>query len=207
MQVRKEYTHEQIVNVARMLFLRDGFNKTSMRDIANGAGIGVSNLYNYFESKDELFRHILTPLIKEMDSMIRDHHDANKLKEFVRYVKGESDEMMKEHVRSYMRLIRNMHDELELILYKAQGSSLENYIDDYTDKCTRQIVTFMDEFKAQYPDYGISCQEFTYHIHTVWMFNFISEVIKHKLNTKEIEKAVEDYIYFEYHGWRKLMNQ
>ena len=30
----------------------NGYAKTSMRDIAAGAGIGVSNIYNYFKSKD-----------------------------------------------------------------------------------------------------------------------------------------------------------
>lgn len=43
MQVKKDYTHEQIVEIAKRVFLRNGYSKTSMRDIAKGAGIGVSN--------------------------------------------------------------------------------------------------------------------------------------------------------------------
>jgi AcrR family transcriptional regulator len=34
-----------------------------MRDIAKGASIGLSNIYNYFNSKDEIFRHIVAPLM------------------------------------------------------------------------------------------------------------------------------------------------
>ena len=48
MQIKKEYTREQIVTVAKGVFLKKGFAKTSMRDIAKGCGIGVSNIYNYF---------------------------------------------------------------------------------------------------------------------------------------------------------------
>jgi AcrR family transcriptional regulator len=56
MQIKKDYTHEQIVVVARGIFSKKGYAKTSMRDIAPGVGIGVSNIYKYLKSKDELFR-------------------------------------------------------------------------------------------------------------------------------------------------------
>ncbi|MBS7363391.1 MAG: helix-turn-helix transcriptional regulator [Paludibacteraceae bacterium] len=52
MQIKKEYTCEQIVEVAKKVFLKNGYAKTSMRDIAKGAGIGVSNIYNYFKSNE-----------------------------------------------------------------------------------------------------------------------------------------------------------
>ena len=52
MQIKKDYTREQIVEIAKRVFLKNGYAKTSMRDIAAGAGIGVSNIYNYFKSKD-----------------------------------------------------------------------------------------------------------------------------------------------------------
>lgn len=52
MQIKKEYTCEQIVEVAKKVFLKNGYAKTSMRDIAKGTGIGVSNIYNYFKSNE-----------------------------------------------------------------------------------------------------------------------------------------------------------
>lgn len=38
------------------------------------------------------------------------------------------------------------------------------------------------------------------------MFGFISEVIKLNLSADEIKRAIEDYIQFEFTGWRALMN-
>ena len=43
MQIKKYYTREQIVEIAKRVLLKNGYAKTSMRDIAKGAGIGVSN--------------------------------------------------------------------------------------------------------------------------------------------------------------------
>ena len=55
MQVLKEDIRSRILTVARQQFERKGYVKTSMREIAELAGVGVGNIYNYFTSKDELF--------------------------------------------------------------------------------------------------------------------------------------------------------
>ena len=206
MQIKKDYTREKIVEVARREFLLKGFAKTSTRDIAASAGIGVSNIYNYFKSKDELFRHIVAPLLSELERMMHEHHDVNDQDQFARYAQGDGDEMLTDHVKEYMRLINNHRDELKLLLYQAQGSSLENYIDEYTEACTQLVMAFMNDFKRKYPHFSVIHTPFTYHIHMVWMFSFISEVIKHQLTADEIRNAIEDYITFEFTGWRALMN-
>ncbi len=206
MQIRKDYTRDQIVEVAKQVFLDKGYAKTSMRDIAAGVGIGVSNIYNYFKGKDELFRHIVAPLLAELERMMHEHHDVNDQEQFIRYARGD-DDMLADHVQAYMKLINNHRDELKLLLYQAQGSSLESYIDQYTEDCTQQVLVFMNELKRKYPQFSVIHTPFTYHIHMVWMFSFISEVIKHQLTADEIKAAIEDYIAFEFSGWRALMNR
>ena len=205
MQIKKDYTREEIVVAAKREFLKNGFAKASMREIAKHSGIGLSNIYNYFKSKDEIFRCIVAPLIMKMKEMLLEHHSVKYHEEFLKYANGESDGMMTEHVQKYMELISHYRDELELILFKAQGASLENFIDDYTDMCTKQVLTFMDSFSKKYPSYSTVKSTFTYHVHTVWMFSFMSEIVKHKLSPKEIENVIEDYILFEYEGWRRLL--
>ena len=207
MQIKKENVHDQIAIAAKEVFLRKGFMKTSMHDIASDADVCVSNIYNYYRSKDELFRYIVMPLIAEMEGMLREHHNTRYHDQFQKYADGGSDEMMMEHMQAYIRLIGNHQDEMKLLLYKAQGSSLENFIDEYTEECTRQVVVFMEDYKRKHPQTGMVRTPFTYHVHTVWMFSFMLEVIKHQLTPAEIENAVEDYVHFEFIGWREIMNK
>jgi len=49
-------TDEQIADFAWQQFCKYGLNKTTMSDIANGAGISRQSLYNRFQNKDELLR-------------------------------------------------------------------------------------------------------------------------------------------------------
>lgn len=63
MQVLKEDIRGRILTVARQQFGQNGYSKTSMREIAELAGIGVGNIYNYFTNKDELFREVVRPVV------------------------------------------------------------------------------------------------------------------------------------------------
>ena len=45
---------KEIFDASVHLFLEQGFHETSMREIAEAAGMGKSTLYDYFESKDEI---------------------------------------------------------------------------------------------------------------------------------------------------------
>lgn len=45
---------KEIFDASVHLFLEKGFSQTSLREIAEAAGIGKSTLYDYFRSKDEI---------------------------------------------------------------------------------------------------------------------------------------------------------
>jgi len=47
-------TRQTIVDTAMRLFRRDGYDRTTMRGIASGAGVSVGNAYYYFASKEHL---------------------------------------------------------------------------------------------------------------------------------------------------------
>ncbi len=50
----KQATRRRIVEAARRLFGRDGFDATATRDLAREAGIAAGTLFNYFPTKEAL---------------------------------------------------------------------------------------------------------------------------------------------------------
>ena len=62
---------EAILVAATAIFLRYGFKKTSMDDVAQTAGVSRQGLYLYFETKDGLFREALQYLVSHMISTAR----------------------------------------------------------------------------------------------------------------------------------------
>jgi AcrR family transcriptional regulator len=50
----REQVRTQIFHAASKLFIRNGFHETSMRQIAEEAGMGKSTIYGYFPGKEEI---------------------------------------------------------------------------------------------------------------------------------------------------------
>ena len=74
MQVLKEDIRGRILTIARQQFEKKGYSKTSMREIAESSSVGVGNIYNYFASKDELFREVVRPVLCALEAMLQEHH-------------------------------------------------------------------------------------------------------------------------------------
>jgi AcrR family transcriptional regulator len=56
---RGEATRARLIETAYALFLKKGFHGTSLRDIAEGAGVAVGGIYNHFQDKEEIFAVVL----------------------------------------------------------------------------------------------------------------------------------------------------
>jgi len=54
-----ERTRQVIEEAAYALFLKQGFSATSMRQIAELAGVALSGIYNHFANKDEIFQDLI----------------------------------------------------------------------------------------------------------------------------------------------------
>lgn len=54
-----ERTRRAVMDAAYRLFMEQGFHATSMRQIADRAGLALGGIYNYFRGKDEVFVAVL----------------------------------------------------------------------------------------------------------------------------------------------------
>ncbi len=59
MRVKSEARRQAIIEVAKDAFIRQGFENTSMSEIASRVGGSKATLYNYFSSKEEIFAAVM----------------------------------------------------------------------------------------------------------------------------------------------------
>ncbi|MDP2237415.1 MAG: TetR/AcrR family transcriptional regulator [Bacteroidales bacterium] len=64
-------TKDLILEEARKVFERFGFNKTSMADIATAARKGRRTLYTYFTSKEEIFRAVIDTEVSKLGEILQ----------------------------------------------------------------------------------------------------------------------------------------
>jgi AcrR family transcriptional regulator len=61
---KRDLNRENILKIAREIFSKYGFKKTTLDDIANAVRKGKSSLYYYFKSKEDLFQAVI---LKEVE--------------------------------------------------------------------------------------------------------------------------------------------
>lgn len=54
-EAKKNLLKEKILTAAREIFLSQGYEETTIGQIAEKAGVGLGTAYNYFKSKEEIF--------------------------------------------------------------------------------------------------------------------------------------------------------
>lgn len=63
-------TRARILDTASALFTEQGYDKTSLREIAERVGVTKAALYYYFPGKDDLLRALLEPLMSMQVEML-----------------------------------------------------------------------------------------------------------------------------------------
>lgn len=58
-ELEKARIEHKLMECARELFIRYGIKKTSVEDLAKGAGIATGSFYRFYQSKEELFFDLL----------------------------------------------------------------------------------------------------------------------------------------------------
>ncbi len=80
-QTKGERTRVQIEDAAIELFMENGYHGTSMRQIAEHAGLALGGIYNHFKSKDEIF-----------EAIIVDKHPYKRILPFILEAEGDTME-------------------------------------------------------------------------------------------------------------------
>lgn len=118
----KDEVKEAIVNVARHIFSRFGFRKTTMDEIAIASRKGKSSIYYYFASKEEIFKAVV-------------EKEASIMKQELVNAKNETDspaEKLKKHVLVRMRNMEKLAN-----FYSAIKDDYLGHL-DFIDKIRRK---------------------------------------------------------------------
>lgn len=74
-----DYNQSSILDAAKKLFLQNGIHKTTMDDISHAADCSKATIYVYFQSKDDIYYHIvleyMTALRNSIESYLFDTKD------------------------------------------------------------------------------------------------------------------------------------
>ena len=161
----KDEVREQLVQAARQVFVRFGYKKTALDDIAREARKGKSTIYYYFKSKDDIFKAVIDAeaeiRAKTIDGQISMLEDPQlKLKTYI-YVRmltlkkvGNYYEAIKNDLLDnlyFVNSFRSNHFDAEINLIKdllLEGIEKEVYTIQNPELTAKTIVTLLQGFEV-----------------------------------------------------------
>ena len=196
----KTANHIKIMAAAKAEFMEFGFEKSSMRSIADRCGMTAAGIYRHCMDKEDLFDQIVSPAVERINAWIDAHVaryvDAVNQDEPMQWRDSEID-MMREVVYPNM-------EEYHLLLAKSQGSQYENFLHDLTERHQNQLLRYMPMLRNQgYPAWDIDPKELHLLLsaYTTAMF----EPVVHLYTMEEALHSLKTVEAFFLPGWKQLM--
>ena len=200
MQLKKEKIKIRIEDAAREDFLKLGFTKTSIRNIAKKAKISTSNIYNYFKSKDYLFYSLIDPVYEKIKTLLSVLFETEKNLGEDEFFEQISDvfslpvgEIIKENAK-----------ELIILMDKSEGTKYE--------KCKEKLIMTIESHFTESIVHEKKSRDnnlnhtFVMHIIANNLLEGLLELAKHYKNDEWVDANIELLIKYHINGISGLFN-
>lgn len=196
----KTANHIKLMAAARAEFLELGYEKASMRSIAQRCGMTAPGLYRHCRDKADLFEQIVSPAVERMDAWLSAHIsryvDGLHRNEPVSWRDSEID-MMREVIYP------NMED-YHLLLAKSRGTRYENYLHDMTERYQEDLSSFLPLLRKQgYTVWDIDPKEL--HLLLTAYITALFEPVIHNYPQGDALRYLKTVEAFFLPGWKQLM--
>ena len=196
----KTVNHVKVMAAARNEFMEVGFDKSSMRRIAERCGMTAAGIYRHCIDKEDLFDQIVSPAVERINKWIDAHVaryvDAVNQEERLQWRDSEID-MMREVVYPNM-------EEYHLLLAKSKGSKYENFLHDLTQQCLNRLLGYIPMLKNQgYEVWDIDPKEL--HLLLSAYITAMFEPVVHNYSMEEALRCLKTVEAFFLPGWKQLM--
>ncbi len=122
MQTLKEEVKKRILDAGKKRFRADGFDKASMKDIANDAGISAGNIYRYFLTKSHLLDEILNDLeveLKDFLNAIPEEYESLKGNMLFKLISDKIAELY-ENKEAEVKILFNCREQKQFIIFREK---------------------------------------------------------------------------------------
>ncbi len=141
-------TRSRLREVALQLFAEQGYEKTSLREIAERLGVTKAALYYYFKSKEDIVRSLVEDYIAEIDSLIAWGKDQPRSPATRAEIVGRYLEIVANGTAVFRLLHQNQAAVTSLAAAKERGELFRERMDTLVDLLTEPGAAVADQVRA-----------------------------------------------------------
>ena len=196
----KTESHERIIAAAKAEYLEYGFENASMRRIAANADITVSGLYKHFPSKEEMFAHLVQPVLDSFNTLYhqKEQEEQNAIEEI-----GAAAAFLNEDAVYTMGFIYDNFDEFKLLVCRSQGTRYEDYAHTLAEMEEESSLKYIEALRTR----GDCVPEFDrreFHLLVSSNVEAVLQPIRHNFSREDAMHYAKTINEFFSRGWKWL---
>lgn len=186
-QTLKEEVRLKIEQAALHEFYDKGYKFATMQRIASEAGIPTGLIYSYFTNKEDLFAHIVTPVISVMEAILAHQHHALET----------VDNLFDYELPRILDAINIYHIQVVILVDKSLGSRFvymkEKVIDDVAEHIRNSPILKNTHYDQVF-----------YHILATNFTEGVFEIARHYIDPAWAERMLRLLVTQHLYGCRAL---
>lgn len=198
-----QLTHTKLLYCAKDHFLKNGFEKASIREICKDAHVTNGAFYNHFKDKESLFGALVEPIIEEITNMYTDsvkaHLDSIDTSELTSIWNLSESTIIK-----IIEYIYNNFDLFKLLIIYSDGTKYAYFLDSIVRIEVKESISFFNEIKRR----GIhinDVDEDEWHMLIHAYYSSLSEVVMHNYSKESALKYAHTLVSFFSAGWQRIL--
>ena len=196
-------TEQKILETARQLMRKNGYDAVSIRDICKEAGVTTGAFYGYFSSKEALFNAIVEPHAAALMGRFMEAQTTfaelpeKEQPEHMGLESGRCVDWMVDYICAH-------REPVKLLLCCAEGTSYEHFVHNMVEVEVEYTQRYMEVLRRLGRDIPVLDKSLC-HIIASGMFNGIFEIVVHDMPRDQAMRDVDQLRDFYTAGWLKLM--
>ena len=188
---------QALIESAKNEFLEYGFQNANLRRRSADSGVSTNSIYTRFGDKSGLFTAVVKPAA---DGLMQMYLDSISGASECKNAKAATN-MGDEGTVLVLKYIYDNFDAFYLIFCNSAGTEYEHYF----DKLAEIEESFYREFANQFAKDGQSVSDFFVHVVCRTGWQYIYEVVSHKLSYEEAASFMKSIREYSFAGWAKVL--
>lgn len=190
MQFLKDKIRNQILKSALEEFSTCGFEKGSIRRIAQNSNISPGNIYRYFENKEDIFYHVVRPALDRILYIIKYEEDKDE------------DVVLDEALLMFGDLCKSHRKELLVLIEGSDGTEYDSYKDMVVDMVNERMKS---SFLGTMP-YDAQ-KEFILKVQVEAMITGVIYILKSSIENKILGDFIRKFMKIQLENLKERMDE
>lgn len=196
-------THLKIIESGKYYFLKNGYERTNLRELCSRAGVTTGSFYRHFSSKEELFEAIVDPAVQGVYGLYNNSSDT-----CFDYIGSDKVEELwdvtDDTVITLIKYIYQNFHVFKILLQSSDGTKYVSFVDDLVNLEVKNSLKMLEEMKKNNIKVNLLTSE-EFHILNHSYLSCIFESVMHDYSEDEAISYARMIIRFFAAGWKEVL--